>query len=70
MQDVFPHMPADVVLADLRITHSVEDTIENIIEERITAPVSKTAKNVSERTVQAKPLTSSYWTVSNPANGI
>ena len=41
MQDVFPNMPAEVILADLRITHSVEITIENIIEERVTAsPVS------------------------------
>ena len=38
MQDVFPNMPAEVILADLRITHSVELTIENIIEERVTAP--------------------------------
>lgn len=38
MQDVFPNMPADVIAADLRITHSVEITIENIIEERVTAP--------------------------------
>ena len=31
-------MPAEVILADLRITHSVEMTIENIIEERVAAP--------------------------------
>ena len=38
VQDVFPSMPAEVILTDLRITHSVEMTIENIIEERLTAP--------------------------------
>ncbi len=38
MQDVFPAMPIEVILEDLRVTHSVEMTIENIIEGRLQAP--------------------------------
>lgn len=35
---VFPHMPLSVVMDDLRITRSVDFTIENILEGRLQAP--------------------------------
>ncbi|XP_060601154.1 E3 ubiquitin-protein ligase AMFR-like [Ruditapes philippinarum] len=35
---VFPHMPLNVVMDDLRITRSVDFTIENILEGRLQAP--------------------------------
>ena len=38
MQEVFPTVPLSSVVDDLRMTHSVELTIENIIEGRVTIP--------------------------------
>ncbi|XP_053401749.1 E3 ubiquitin-protein ligase AMFR-like [Mercenaria mercenaria] len=35
---VFPHMPLNVVMDDLRVTRSVDFTIENILEGRLQAP--------------------------------
>ncbi|XP_054710574.1 E3 ubiquitin-protein ligase AMFR-like [Uloborus diversus] len=35
---VFPHMPYNIIMDDLIATRSVEQTIENILEERVTAP--------------------------------
>lgn len=35
---VFPHMPLNVVMDDLRLTRSVDFTIENILEGRLQAP--------------------------------
>lgn len=35
---VFPHMPLNVVIDDLRLTRSVDFTIENILEGRLQAP--------------------------------
>ncbi|CAL1289605.1 unnamed protein product [Larinioides sclopetarius] len=36
---VFPHMPYNVVQEDLQVTHSVEQTLDNILEGRVVAPV-------------------------------
>ena len=38
MQDVFPSMPLDTILNDLQLTHSMEHTIENIVEGRLQYP--------------------------------
>lgn len=38
MQQLFPHMPALVVIEDLRITRSVEITIDNILDGRLVVP--------------------------------
>ena len=38
VQEVFPTVPLSSVVDDLRMTHSVELTIENIIEGRVTIP--------------------------------
>lgn len=35
---VFPHMPVSIVIDDLRVTRSVDFTIENILEGRLQAP--------------------------------
>lgn len=35
---LFPHMPFPLVVDDLRFTHSVEITVENILEERLVPP--------------------------------
>ena len=41
MSEVFPGLPPSVILDDLRITNSVEMTIDNIVEGRLTVtPVS------------------------------
>ncbi|XP_042899201.1 E3 ubiquitin-protein ligase AMFR [Parasteatoda tepidariorum] len=37
---LFPHMPYNLVLEDLLTTRSVEFTVENILEERLTAPTT------------------------------
>lgn len=38
VQQLFPHYPRNVVLEDLRITRSVELTVENILDGRLTLP--------------------------------
>ncbi|XP_043276997.1 E3 ubiquitin-protein ligase AMFR-like [Venturia canescens] len=38
VQQLFPHYPRNVVLEDLRITRSVELTVENIFDGRLTVP--------------------------------
>ncbi|KAK3086154.1 hypothetical protein FSP39_014404 [Pinctada imbricata] len=38
VQSVFPHIPVNVIIDDLRVTHSVEFTIENILENRVQIP--------------------------------
>ena len=41
VSEVFPGLPPSVILDDLRITNSVEMTIDNIVEGRLTVtPVS------------------------------
>ena len=41
VSEVFPSIPPSVILDDLRITNSVEMTIDNIVEGRLTVtPVS------------------------------
>lgn len=38
IQEMFPHYTLDVLIADLQITHSIEHTIDNILEGRLPAP--------------------------------
>lgn len=38
MREVFPDMPMSIILEDLRATRSVELTIENIVDGRVTIP--------------------------------
>lgn len=38
VQQLFPHMPMPVIMDDLRLTRSVEITIENILDGRLVAP--------------------------------
>lgn len=38
MREVFPDMPMSIILEDLRATRSVELTIENIVDGRVTVP--------------------------------
>jgi autocrine motility factor receptor len=39
----FPHIPLNTIIEDLRITRSIEMTIENILDERVVAPVQSTS---------------------------
>eukprot|EP00026_Physarum_polycephalum_P001391 Phypoly_transcript_01392.p1 GENE.Phypoly_transcript_01392~~Phypoly_transcript_01392.p1 ORF type:complete len:855 (-),score=140.50 Phypoly_transcript_01392:868-3168(-) len=38
VQEIFPSIPPNVIAQDLAITHSVEQTTENILEGRVTVP--------------------------------
>lgn len=40
VHQMFPHMPMGIITDDLRVTHSVEITVENILEERLVPPPS------------------------------
>ncbi|XP_014662149.1 PREDICTED: E3 ubiquitin-protein ligase AMFR-like [Priapulus caudatus] len=52
VQSMFPHMPINVIMDDLRVTRSVEITIENILDERLlpapSAQLSRTGSQPSE----------------------
>lgn len=38
VQQMFPHYPLWVLVADLRVSHSAELTVENILEGRLLTP--------------------------------
>lgn len=38
IQEMFPHYTLDVLITDLQVTHSIEHTIDNILEGRLPAP--------------------------------
>uniref|UniRef100_A0A646QCX6 AMFR n=1 Tax=Hemiscolopendra marginata TaxID=943146 RepID=A0A646QCX6_9MYRI len=38
VQQMFPHMPLNLIVEDLRLSRSIEITIENILEERLIPP--------------------------------
>lgn len=38
IQEMFPHYTLDLLITDLQITHSIEHTIDNILEGRLPAP--------------------------------
>jgi autocrine motility factor receptor len=38
IQDMFPHYSLDALIADLQVTHSIEHTIDNILEGRLPLP--------------------------------
>ena len=42
IQEMFPRYPISTLIADLQITHSIEITIDNILEERLPVPRSPT----------------------------
>ncbi|CAG2100739.1 unnamed protein product [Medioppia subpectinata] len=46
--EFFPHIPVNIIADDLRITRSVELTIENILDGRVAIPVQSTSRTQSE----------------------
>jgi hypothetical protein len=38
VQQLFPHIPISTITSDLRVTRSVEITIENVLDGRLVAP--------------------------------
>lgn len=60
IQEMFPRYPLNTLIGDLQITHSIEHTIDNILEGRLPVP-----RNVSEidATAQVYPTASDYYIV-------
>ncbi|KAH0539644.1 E3 ubiquitin-protein ligase AMFR-like isoform X1 [Cotesia glomerata] len=67
---LFPHYPRNVVLEDLRITRSVELTVENILDGRLTLPhhvigeiepETSTQTQTSSNHILPSPVTSKTW---------
>lgn len=44
VMEFFPHLPINAIIEDLRVTHSAEVTIENILDGRIVIPVQSTSR--------------------------
>lgn len=38
VQEWFPHLPVSTIVEDLRISHSIDVTMENILDGRVSAP--------------------------------
>ena len=38
VQQLFPHIPLDVLMEDLRLSRSIELTVENVLDGRVTVP--------------------------------
>jgi len=50
VQQMFPHYPLWVLVADLRVSHSAELTVENILEGRLLPPAPMFNQHVLEDT--------------------
>lgn len=46
VNQLFPHVPIDLIQQDLRQTHSIEITVENILEDRLSRTRSPNVQNV------------------------
>ena len=46
---MFPHMPLDIIMDDLRHTHSLEVTIDNILQGNIAVPSVSTQNELDEQ---------------------
>ena len=46
MQAMFPHMPFNIIMDDLRHTHSLEVTTDNILEGNIAVPSVSTIPTI------------------------
>lgn len=55
VQDIFPHVPANVIAEDLAMTHSVEATTENILEGRVVIPPQPATPPPSRAQPQPQP---------------
>ncbi|KAJ8962765.1 hypothetical protein NQ318_001164 [Aromia moschata] len=55
VQTLFPHIPLSVIIDDLRVTRSVELTIENVLDGRLVAPPIFRDLDINQQT--SRPLT-------------
>ena len=46
---MFPHMPLDIIMDDLRHTHSLEVTVDNILQGNIAVPSVSTQNELDEQ---------------------
>lgn len=63
VQDMFPHYSIDTLITDLQITHSIEQTIDNILEGRL--PTPRIVEVVEETTSFSPPTDYSNSTSAN-----
>lgn len=63
IQEMFPRYPINVLIADLQITHSIEHTIDNILEGRLSVPrnLSEDDSNLTSPFSQNYPSASDYY---------
>ncbi|XP_063981149.1 E3 ubiquitin-protein ligase AMFR-like [Diachasmimorpha longicaudata] len=66
VQQLFPHYPRNVVLEDLRVTRSVELTVENILDGRLLLPHHVLGELESEPVTQAQQVTNHIMPTSLP----
>uniref|UniRef100_A0A1B6GPE6 RING-type domain-containing protein n=1 Tax=Cuerna arida TaxID=1464854 RepID=A0A1B6GPE6_9HEMI len=68
VQQLFPHLPLSVIIDDLHITHSVELTVENVLEGHVQAPLqSPPPSPPTPTTTSPPPLTWQHTTSSESA---
>ncbi|GAB1598355.1 E3 ubiquitin-protein ligase AMFR-like [Argonauta hians] len=56
---VFPHIPLNIISDDLRITRSIDHTIDNILEGRITIPAPSLSGNSTPTLIPTPPSSAS-----------
>lgn len=72
VQQLFPHIPISLILEDLRISRSVEITIENVLDGQLVAPAMFREPEVlqaSTNSVQAVGGSSQNWEQLSTDNG-
>ncbi|CAG2170510.1 unnamed protein product, partial [Oppiella nova] len=63
--EFFPHIPIAIIVDDLRITRSVELTVENILDARVAVPVQSTSRTQSESTSTSSSSSSTTCSMSS-----
>lgn len=64
IQEMFPRFPLNTLVGDLQITHSIEHTIDNILEGRLSVPLNaaeEEAPSGSASSQAAYPSASDYY---------
>jgi hypothetical protein len=55
VQQMFPHYPLWVLVADLRMSHSAELTVENILEGRLLPPAPMFNQDMVDNPIDPEP---------------
>ncbi|KAI8519955.1 hypothetical protein Bbelb_032120 [Branchiostoma belcheri] len=68
VQQMFPQVPLNIILDDLRLTRSMEITTDNILESRINIPLAATVRRGADNAAEFPPQQGAHDGADNAAN--